>query len=65
MYYDIIHGRLTTMDREITARCIAILNHVDDDLLRYMQYHMDPSKGENYKLAKEFGQELIKNNQDC
>jgi len=65
MYYDIIHGRLTTMDREITARCIAILNRVDDNLLRYMQYHMDPAKGENYKLAKEFGQELIKNNQDC
>jgi len=64
MYYDIIHGRLTTIDREITARCIAILNRADDDLLRYMQYHIDrcdPSKGETYKLAKEFGQELIKN----
>ena len=64
LYYGIIHGRLTTIDREITARCIAILNRADDDLLRYMQYHIDrcdPSKGETYKLAKEFGQELIKN----
>ncbi|KAF9532470.1 fatty acid synthase [Crepidotus variabilis] len=64
MYYDIIHGKLTTIDREITARCIALLNRADPDLLRYMQYHIDrcdPSKGENYKLAKEFGEELINN----
>ncbi|OBZ72636.1 Fatty acid synthase subunit alpha [Grifola frondosa] len=26
MFYDIIFGRLTTVDREITARCIAIMN---------------------------------------
>ena len=67
MYYDIIHGNLKTIDREITARCIAILNRADPDLLRYMQYHIDrcdPSKGETYKLAKEFGQELIKNAQE-
>jgi fatty acid synthase subunit alpha len=47
MYYDIIHGNLKTIDREITARCIAILNRADPDLLRYMQYHIDrcdPSK---------------------
>lgn len=64
MYYDIIHGKLTTIDREITARCIAIINRSDPDLVRYMQYHIDrcdPSKGETYKLAKEFGQELINN----
>lgn len=67
MYYDIIHGNLKTIDREITARCIAILNRADPDLLRYMQYHIDrcdPSKGETYKLAKEFGRELIKNTEE-
>jgi fatty acid synthase subunit beta len=67
MYYDIIHGNLKTIDREITARCIAILNRADPDLLRYMKYHIDrcdPSKGETYKLAKEFGRELIKNTQE-
>jgi len=67
MYYDIIHGNLKTIDREITARCIAILNRADPGLLRYMQYHIDrcdPSKGETYKLAKEFGRELIKNTQE-
>jgi len=64
MWYDIIHGRLTTVDREITARCIAIMNRADSALLDYMQYHIntcDPTRGETYQLAKEFGQQLIDN----
>ncbi|EAU85370.1 fatty acid synthetase alpha subunit [Coprinopsis cinerea okayama7 len=64
MFYDIIHGRLRTVDREITARCIALLNRADADMLKYMQYYIDrvdPSKGPTYKLAKEFGQQLIDN----
>ena len=64
MFYDIIFGRLTTVDREITARCIAIMNRADPALLSYMQYHIDQcdaTRGETYKLAKEFGQKLIDN----
>ncbi|KAG8716660.1 3-oxoacyl-[acyl-carrier-protein] synthase [Ceratobasidium sp. 394] len=64
MFYDIIFGRLTTVDREITSRCIAIMNRADPALLTYMQYHIDnclPEKGETYKLAKEFGQQLLDN----
>ncbi|KAG8968299.1 3-oxoacyl-[acyl-carrier-protein] synthase [Tulasnella sp. 419] len=64
MYYDIIFGRLTVVDREITSRCIAIMNRADPSLIEYMQYHMDhclPNKGETYELAKEFGQQLINN----
>ncbi|KAK7463431.1 fatty acid synthase alpha subunit Lsd1 [Stygiomarasmius scandens] len=64
MFYDIIFGRLTTVDRDITARCIAILNRADPEMLTYMQYNIDrcdPSKGETYKLAKEFGQQLVDN----
>lgn len=67
MYYDIIHGKLTTVDREITARCIALLNRADPDMLTYMQYRIgqcDPSRGENYALAKKFGQELIDNTRE-
>ncbi|KAF9007571.1 fatty acid synthase [Cyathus striatus] len=67
MYYDIIFGRLTTVDREITARCIALLNRADPDMLRYMEFNInkcDPSKGENYRLAKEFGQQLIDNTRE-
>ncbi|KAJ6624064.1 fatty acid synthase [Mycena sp. CBHHK59/15] len=64
MYYDIIFGRLTTVDRDITARCIALMNRADPEVLAYMQYnidHCDPNKGDNYKLAKQFGQQLIDN----
>ncbi|KZP00458.1 fatty acid synthase [Calocera viscosa TUFC12733] len=64
MFYDIIFGRLTTVDREITARCIAIMNRADPALLRYMQYRVnqvDATKGETYKLAKQFGQQLLDN----
>ncbi|KAG8889684.1 3-oxoacyl-[acyl-carrier-protein] synthase [Tulasnella sp. 332] len=64
MFYDIIFGRLTTVDRDITSRCIAIINRADPALVLYMQYHIDhcmPDRGETYKLAKEFGQQLIDN----
>ncbi|KAJ7227399.1 fatty acid synthase [Mycena pura] len=64
MYYDIIFGRLTTVDRDITARCIALMNRADPEVLAYMQYHInhcDPDKGDTYKLAKQFGQQLIDN----
>lgn len=67
MYYDIIFGRLTTVDRDITARCIALLNRADPDMLQYMEYHinkLDPSKSDTYKLAKEFGQQLIDNTRE-
>lgn len=33
MYYDIIFGRLTTVDREIIARCIHLLNRADPEML--------------------------------
>ena len=64
MFYDSIFGCPRTVDHEITARCIALLNHVDPELLTYMQYHIDqvdPSKGNTYQLAKQFGQQLIDN----
>lgn len=64
MWYDIIHGKLTTVDREITARCLDILNRTDSDLYQFMQYNVNacnPVLGGNYVLAKQFGGELIKN----
>lgn len=64
MFYDIIFGRLTTVDREITARCIQIMNRADPELVTYMQYYIDqcdPNRSETYKLAKQFGQQLIDN----
>ena len=64
MFYDIIFGRLTTVDREITARCIRLLNCADPEFITHMQYYIDkcdPTRGENYRLAKQFGQQLIDN----
>ncbi|CAD6921815.1 unnamed protein product, partial [Tilletia laevis] len=60
----IIHGELTTVDREITARCMTIMNPADQAMVDYMQFYIDridPSMGPNYELAKTFGQQLIDN----
>lgn len=57
-------GRLTAVDRDITARCLVIMNRADPALLDYMRYHLDrvsPQQGANYKLAKEFGTQLLQN----
>ncbi len=64
MFYDILFGRLTTVDREITARCIAIMNRADPDLIKFMEFMVnrcDPAKGETYATAKKLGQELLDN----
>ncbi|KAF9014706.1 hypothetical protein BDZ89DRAFT_1142102 [Hymenopellis radicata] len=57
LIYDIIHSCWS-----ITARCIAILNRADPDLLEVLQYDIsrcDPTKGENYRLAVENTREFI------
>ncbi|KAI9439787.1 fatty acid synthase [Lactarius indigo] len=64
MFYDILFGRLTTVDREITARCIAIMNRADPDLIKFMEFMVnrcDPSKGETYATARKLGHELLEN----
>lgn len=64
MYYDIIFGRLKTVDREIVSRCIYIMNRSNPLLLDFMQYHMDhcpTERGETYELAKQLGEQLIEN----
>jgi len=62
MWYNIIHGKLTAVDCEITACCIDIHNRADPDLYQFVQYSVntcDPTLGESYALAKQFGQQLI------
>jgi fatty acid synthase subunit alpha len=56
MYYDIVFGRLTTVDREITARCISLLNR-GFRLAHVHAIQCDASKGDTYQLAKQFGQQ--------
>ncbi|EFX06093.1 fatty acid synthase alpha subunit [Grosmannia clavigera kw1407] len=67
MFYDIIFGRLQTVDREIVSQCIRIMNRSNPTLLEFMQYHIDncpTERGETYKLAKELGAMLIDNCKD-
>ncbi|KAJ9093215.1 hypothetical protein QFC20_007182 [Naganishia adeliensis] len=64
VFYDIVFGRLATVDRKETSRRIDIMNRADPTLIQYTQYYVDkclPEKGETYKLAKEFRQHLIDN----
>ncbi|CAN3501907.1 fatty acid synthase subunit alpha [Diutina catenulata] len=64
MYFDIIFGKLTSVDRETIQQCIQIMNRSNPTLIKFMQYHIDhcPAyKGETYQLAKSLGQQLIDN----
>ncbi|CEG69980.1 Putative Fatty acid synthase alpha subunit [Rhizopus microsporus] len=64
MWYDIIFGKLAVVDREITAKCIRVMNRAYPQLLDFMRYNVEKcatDKGETYRLAKEFGQALIEN----
>ncbi|EGV60278.1 3-oxoacyl-[acyl-carrier-protein] synthase [Yamadazyma tenuis] len=64
MYFDIIFGKLTSVDRETINQCIQIMNRSNPTLIKFMQYHIDHTpeyKGETYQLAKKLGQQLIDN----
>ncbi|KAH8924677.1 hypothetical protein BT69DRAFT_1308121 [Atractiella rhizophila] len=65
MFFDIIFGKLTTVDRDVTARCLVILNRVDSKLLDVMEYYVKNKtpieRGETYRLARQFGQQLLDN----
>ncbi|KAH7327941.1 fatty acid synthase subunit alpha [Stachybotrys elegans] len=67
MYYDVIFGRLQTVDREIVSQCIRLMNKSNPKLLDFMQYHIDncpTERGETYKLARELSQQLLDNCRD-
>ncbi|KAF9502982.1 hypothetical protein BS47DRAFT_1310401 [Hydnum rufescens UP504] len=58
MWYDILYGRISTVDHEITAWCIAIINRANESLSEYMQYyvdHCDPGCGETYQYRRRVG----------
>ncbi|KAJ1865430.1 fatty acid synthase alpha subunit Lsd1 [Coemansia sp. RSA 989] len=64
LYYEILFGRLTEVDREITSQCIRLMNRANPALMRYMAYNIantDESRGETYKLAREYAQMLYEN----
>ncbi|KAJ2598230.1 fatty acid synthase alpha subunit Lsd1 [Coemansia sp. RSA 1721] len=64
LYYEILFGRLHEVDREITSRCIRLMNRANPALMRHMAYHIaktDVTKGETYKLAREYAEMLYEN----
>ncbi|CAG58875.1 uncharacterized protein GVI51_E05841 [Nakaseomyces glabratus] len=64
LYFEIIHGVLKNVDREVVTEAINIMNRSNETLIKFMEYHVsktDVSKGENYKLVKELGDQLIEN----
>ncbi|KAJ2398450.1 fatty acid synthase alpha subunit Lsd1 [Coemansia sp. RSA 2603] len=64
LYYEILFGRLHEVDREITSRCIRLMNRANPALMRHMAYHIaktDVTRGETYKLAREYAQMLYEN----
>ncbi|KAI1340429.1 fatty acid synthase subunit alpha [Xylariaceae sp. FL0016] len=67
MFYDVIFGRLRTVDRDIVSQCIRIMTKSNPLLIEFMQYHIDncpTERGETYELVKMLGQQLIENCKD-
>ncbi|KAJ3255887.1 3-oxoacyl-[acyl-carrier-protein] synthase [Boothiomyces macroporosus] len=64
MWYDMIFNRLTVVDREITAKCIAIINRADENILNYIRYRINSvalQRGDSYKHAKDLALQLLEN----
>lgn len=64
LYFEIIHGVLKNVDREVVSEAINIMNRSNETLIKFMEYHVshtDINKGDNYKLVKDLGQQLIEN----
>ncbi|KAI3405060.1 FAS2 [Candida oxycetoniae] len=64
MWYDIIFGKLTSVDRETINQCIQIMNRANPTLIKFMQYHIElcpEYRGETYRLAKKLGEQLMDN----
>ncbi|PRT55201.1 Fatty acid synthase subunit alpha [Wickerhamiella sorbophila] len=64
MLFDIVWGRLDTVDREIVARCISIMNRANPTLIDYMVYYIEnvpTERGPTFELAKDLAQQLMEN----
>ncbi|CAO3632523.1 unnamed protein product [Mucor hiemalis] len=62
MWYDVIFGKLTAVDRQVNEKCLSIMNRAHPYLIDSIRYSVDnccEKQGESYKLAKKFGQMLI------
>ncbi|KAI9348018.1 fatty acid synthase [Obelidium mucronatum] len=66
LYYDIIFGRITSVDRELMNQCVHLMNRAEDyeSLISFMEYYINNcpvEKGENYARVQELGKILLDN----
>ncbi|KAJ3326414.1 3-oxoacyl-[acyl-carrier-protein] synthase [Blyttiomyces sp. JEL0837] len=66
LYYDILFGRITSVDRELMNQCIHLMNRAEDQesLITYMEYYINScpvEKGENYARLQTLGKVLLDN----
>ncbi|KAJ3214628.1 3-oxoacyl-[acyl-carrier-protein] synthase [Dinochytrium kinnereticum] len=66
LYYDIVFGRITSVDRDLMNQCIHLMNRAEDheSLITYMEYYITncpEEKGENYARLKSLGKVLLDN----
>ncbi|KAJ1970555.1 fatty acid synthase alpha subunit Lsd1, partial [Dimargaris xerosporica] len=64
LYYDIVFGRLTAVDRDVTAQCIHVMNRTNPRFMKYIDYKiqvMPVTKGETYQLAQDWAKQLREN----
>ncbi|TPX31149.1 hypothetical protein SmJEL517_g05464 [Synchytrium microbalum] len=65
LYYDMIFGRITAVDRDLMNQVIHLMNRTEDQgLIAFMEFlvkKVDPSMGEGYKGVKEYGQIVLDN----
>ncbi|KDN47731.1 thiolase-like protein [Tilletiaria anomala UBC 951] len=57
-------GPSSALSRELTAKCISIINRADPDLVRFMKAQLakvNPEQGPTYALLDHFGAELVAN----
>lgn len=68
LYYDIIFGRLKNVDRNVTAKCLHVMNRSFQHLVDFMEFHIfkspemadyEKSLPEVYALARQYGGMLI------
>ncbi|KAJ3199242.1 3-oxoacyl-[acyl-carrier-protein] synthase, partial [Entophlyctis luteolus] len=66
LYYDIIFGRITSVDRELMNQVVHLMNRTEDyeGLISFIEYYVNncpATKGENYARVQELGKILLEN----
>ncbi|KAJ3041629.1 3-oxoacyl-[acyl-carrier-protein] synthase [Rhizophlyctis rosea] len=66
LYYDIVFGRITDVDRELMNQCVHLMNRAEDpeSLITFMEYYITncpEAKNENYARVKTLGKVLLDN----